>query len=60
MTPGQEAQKERARKEAEHHQENSNVTGQRDVERRFKSKTEMLGEDLVKDAAKEGLRMEIE
>jgi hypothetical protein len=29
-------------------------------ERRFKSRTEMQGEEMLKDAEKEGLHMEIE
>ena len=34
--------------------------GPKENDRRFKSKTEMLAEDMVKDAEKEGLHMEIE
>jgi hypothetical protein len=59
MTPNQEKQKDRARQEAEHHANNSNVTGSL-PERRFKSRTEMQGEEMLKDAEKEGLHMEIE
>lgn len=59
MSLNHEQQKERARQEAEHHARNSNVTGSLPM-RRFKSKTEMNAEEMVKDAEKEGLHMEIE
>lgn len=34
--------------------------GKEEHDRRLKSKTEQLAEDMVRDAAKEGLHMEIE
>lgn len=60
ITPNQKAQKERARAEAEHHQRYGAVDSMRLPERRFKSKTEMNAEQMVEDAEKEGLHMEIE
>lgn len=71
-SPEHKRKKHEARQDALHHFHNSAVDGphqdmKRDEmmyahpgDRRFKSKTETLAEDMVKDAAKEGLHMEIE
>ncbi len=55
-----EQQKQRAQEEAAHHRDNASVNSMRLPERRFKSKTEMNAEDLVKEGKKQGLEMEIE
>lgn len=58
-SPEQMRKKNEAMRESEDHAKNSTVDGSLPP-RRFMSKTEMQGEEMVKDAGKEGLHMEIE
>ena len=56
-SPEQNRKKEEAMRESERHKQ---YAADGLPARRFKSKTEMLGEDMIKEGAKQGLHMEIE
>lgn len=59
--PSHEEQKERARKEAEHHAEHSTVDGMKLPDRRMRSQAENTAQDLANDMKKEfGDKVEIE